>query len=408
MKTHTPLSSIAEIQQLMLAAADTDTINAEETIKLEHAVGRVLATAQIAYIDVPPHDNSAMDGYAVRHEDAQTTSRLLVTQRIPAGSNGSRLLPGTAARIFTGAPIPPDCDAVVMQEEVEVDGEQISLQKAVHVAQNIRRRGEDIAKGNEILPAGHRLAPQDLGLLASIGIAEVTVKRQLRVAVFFTGDELVMPGQPLAAGQIYNSNRFMLRGLLEKLGCQIADLGNVPDQLDATRATLRQAAAENDLIITCGGVSVGEEDHVKAAVEAEGRLDAWKIAIKPGKPLAFGHIGKVPFIGLPGNPVSAFVTFLLFARPFILRQQGQQQVNSTPCLARANFNWPKPDKRQEYLRARLSLGADGQSEATLFPQQGSGVLTSCSWASGLVEVAPGQIIKQGDWVRYYPLADLGC
>ena len=406
MKTHTPLSSIAEIQQLMLAAAET--IKSEETIKLEHAVGRILATAQIADMDVPPHDNSAMDGYAVRHEDVQATNRLKVTQRIPAGSNGSRLLPGTAARIFTGAPIPPDCDAVVMQEEVEVDGEQISLQKAVHVGQNIRRRGEDIARGSEILPAGHCLAPQDLGLLASIGIAEVTVKRQLRVAVFFTGDELVMPGQPLAAGQIYNSNRFMLRGLLEKLGCQIADLGNVPDQLDATRATLRQAAAENDLIITCGGVSVGEEDHVKAAVEAEGRLDAWKIAIKPGKPLAFGHIGKVPFIGLPGNPVSAFVTFLLFARPFILRQQGQQQVNSTPCLARANFNWPKPDKRQEYLRARLSLGADGQSEATLFPQQGSGVLTSCSWASGLVEVAPGQIIKQGDWVRYYPLADLGC
>jgi molybdopterin molybdotransferase len=406
MKTHTPLSSIAEIQQLMLAAAET--INSEETIKLEHAVGRVLATAQIADMDVPPHDNSAMDGYAVRHEDVQATKRLQVTQRIPAGSNGSRLLPGTAARIFTGAPIPTDCDAVVMQEEVEVDGEQISLQKAVHVGQNIRRRGEDIAKGSEILPAGHCLAPQDLGLLASIGIAEVTVKRQLRVAVFFTGDELVMPGQPLAAGQIYNSNRFMLRGLLAKLGCQIADLGNVPDQLDATRATLRQAAAENDLIITCGGVSVGEEDHVKAAVEAEGRLDAWKIAIKPGKPLAFGHIGKVPFIGLPGNPVSSFVTFLLFARPFILRQQGQQQVSSPPCLARANFNWPKPDKRQEYLRARLSLGADGQSEATLFPQQGSGVLTSCSWASGLVEVAPGQVINHGDWVRYYPLADLGC
>lgn len=406
MKTHTPLSSIAEIQQLMLAAAQT--VSAEQTIKLEHAVGRVLAAAQIADMDVPPYDNSAMDGYAVRHKDVQATNRLQLTQRIPAGSNGSRLLPGTTARIFTGAPIPPDCDAVVMQEEVDVAGEQILLQKAVHIGQNIRRRGEDIAKGNEILPAGHCLAPQDLGLLASIGIAEVTVKRQLRVAVFFTGDELVMPGQSLAAGQIYNSNRFMLRGLLEKLGCQIADLGNVPDQLDATRATLRQAAAENDLVLTCGGVSVGEEDHVKAAVEAEGRLDAWKIAIKPGKPLAFGHIGKVPFIGLPGNPVSAFVTFLLFARPFILRQQGQQQVSSTPCQARANFNWPKPDKRQEYLRARLSLGKDGQSVATLFPQQGSGVLTSCSWASGLVEVAPGQIINQGDWVRYYPLTEMGC
>ncbi|MGL5988010.1 MAG: molybdopterin molybdotransferase MoeA [Rhodocyclaceae bacterium] len=406
MKTHTPLSSIAEIQQLMLAAAQT--VSAEQTIKLEHAVGRVLAAAQIADMDVPPYDNSAMDGYAVRHEDVQATNRLQLTQRIPAGSNGSRLLPGTTARIFTGAPIPPDCDAVVMQEEVDVAGEQILLQKAVHIGQNIRRRGEDIAKGNEILPAGHCLAPQDLGLLASIGIAEVTVKRQLRVAVFFTGDELVMPGQSLAAGQIYNSNRFMLRGLLEKLGCQIADLGNVPDQLDATRATLRQAAAENDLVLTCGGVSVGEEDHVKAAVEAEGRLDAWKIAIKPGKPLAFGHIGKVPFIGLPGNPVSAFVTFLLFARPFILRQQGQQQVSGTPCMARANFNWLKPDKRQEYLRARLSLGKDGQSVATLFPQQGSGVLTSCSWASGLVEVAPGQIINQGDWVRYYPLTEMGC
>lgn len=406
MKPHTPLSSIAEIQALMLNAAQV--VSSQENIATEHAVGRVLANAQHASINVPPHDNSAMDGYAVRSGDLRHSDTLTVTQRIPAGSNGTQLLPYTAARIFTGAPIPPDCDAVVMQEETEINGEQVRILKPVTAGQNIRRKGEDIACHSEILSAGSCLSPQDLGLLASVGIAQVAVKRRLRVAVFFTGDELVMPGQTLAAGQIYNSNRFMLRGLLDKLNCDVTDLGNVPDQLDATRATLRRAAQEHDLILTCGGVSVGEEDHVKAAVEAEGKLDAWKIAIKPGKPLAFGHIGVVPFIGLPGNPVSAFVTFLLFARPFIRRQQGQEVVQSAPTLVRANFNWPKPDKRQEYLRAKIAIAGDGQVEATLFPQQGSGVLTSCSWASGLIEVAPGQVIHCGDLVRYYPFTDLGC
>lgn len=406
MTTHTPLSSIAEIQALMLNAAKS--VEDLENIPLENGVGRVLAISQLATINVPPHDNSAMDGYALRTIDLQQHATLTVTQRIPAGSNGTQLMPGTAARIFTGAPIPPDCDAVVMQEEARLNGEQLQILKPVTVGQNIRRQGEDIRSNSEILAAGTRLSPQDLGLLASVGVAQVAVKRRLRVAVFFTGDELVMPGQTLAQGQIYNSNRFMLRGLLDKLGCSITDLGNVPDQFEATRTTLRQAAQDHDLILTCGGVSVGEEDHVKAALEAEGKLDAWKIAIKPGKPLAFGHVGSTAFIGLPGNPVSAFVTFLLFARPFIRRLQGQNEVHNLPSMVRANFSWPKPDKRQEYLRARAAIGNDGEVSATLFPQQGSGVLTSCSWATGLIEVAPGQVIQAGDWVKYYSLAEMGC
>lgn len=406
MKNAQALLSINEVQTLLLEAARP--VNEIEIIRTEAACGRTLANDLHSAHDVPPHDNSAMDGYAVRCSDTASLASLKVTQRIPAGSTGTQLQPGTAARIFTGAPIPPDCDAVVMQEEVSLNGDQVTLTRQVKAGQNIRRRGEDIASGSIVLQAGKKLSPQDLGLAASIGVAELTVRRQLRVAVFFTGDELVMPGQPLGSGQIYNSNRYVLRGLLGNLGCIVTDLGIVEDSLQATREALRQAAREHDLVLTCGGVSVGEEDHVKAAVEAEGRLDAWKIAIKPGKPLAFGHVGNTPFIGLPGNPVSSFITFLLFATPFIKRSQGQREVLPQPLLATAAFDWHKPDKRQEYLRARISLSGTGKPEASLYPQQGSGVLTSCSWANALVEIQPNQSINKGDLVPCYPLSDLGC
>ena len=404
MKNSQSLLSIDEVLTILLDAARP--LEALETVATEAACGRILASDLRATLDVPPHDNSAMDGYAVRIADVGTHASLHVAQRIPAGSTGSALQPGTAARIFTGAPIPPGCDAVVMQEDTRTEGDRVILLKPVRPGQNIRRSGEDIARGHEILPAGKRLSPQDLGLAASIGIDRLTVHRRLRVAVFFTGDELVMPGRPLEPGQIYNSNRYVLRGLLEKLGCQITDLGIVEDTLEATRAALRLAADGHDLVLTCGGVSVGEEDHVKAAVEAEGSLDAWKIAIKPGKPLAFGQIGGTPFIGLPGNPVSAYITFLMFAGPFIKRRQGLGHVLPQPLLAIADFDWPKPDKRQEYLRARIGQTAEGQPSATLYPQQGSGVLTSCSWANALIKVKPGQMIQQGDRVVCYPLAAL--
>lgn len=406
MKNSQSLLSISEVLTILLDAAQP--LEAVETVATEAACGRILATDLHSTLDVPPHDNSAMDGYAVRSSDAGANASLHVSQRIPAGSTGCALQPGTAARIFTGAPIPPNCDAVVMQEDTTLDGAQVTLNKPVKPGQNIRCRGEDIANGSIVLPAGKKLAPQDLGLAASIGVAELAVRRQLRVAVFFTGDELVMPGQPLGSGKIYNSNRYVLRGLLQNLGCLVTDLGIVEDSLPATREALRQAAREHDLVLTCGGVSVGEEDHVKAAVEAEGRLDAWKIAIKPGKPLAFGRVGETPFIGLPGNPVSAFVTFLLFAVPFIKRSQGQHEVLPQPLLAMAEFDWHKPDKRQEYLRARISRASTGQPVAHLYPQQGSGVLTSCSWANALVEIQPNQAINKGDLVPCYPLSDLGC
>ena len=377
------------------------------------AAGRVLAQAQYATIAAPPLDNSAMDGYAVRIADLSNIGvSLPVTQRIPAGTVGTPLQPGTVARIFTGAPIPLGADAVVMQElcahgTIGETGEaQVVLNHLPKPGENIRRAGDDIAAGGCILAAGQRLRAQDTALAASVGIAHLPVWRRLRVAVFFTGDELCMPGEPLSAGGIYNANRFLLRSLLERLGCDIQDVGQVADDLEATRAALRQAAQDSDLVLTSGGVSVGDEDYVKPAVEAEGRLDMWKIAIKPGKPLAFGQIKtpdrEVPFIGLPGNPVSGFVTFLMLVRPFILRLQGVQQVAPATYTLRADFDWPRPDARREFLRARLN--ANGGLD--LFPKQGAGVLTSTVWADGLVDNQPQQAIRRGDLVRFLPFADL--
>lgn len=315
-----PLRPFEDMRAALLAAATP--LSAVEEVPTAEALGRVLAVDQLSGLDVPPLDNSSMDGYAVRCADiAAPGTWLRVAQRIPAGSVGHSLEPGTAARIFTGAPVPHGADAVVMQELCTLDGDGVLIDHQPRPGEWIRRAGEDIARGSVVLTAGQRLGPQMLGLAASVGCAALPVFRRLRVALFSTGDELVMPGEPLPPGAIYNSNRYVLRGLLEALGCQVSDLGIVPDSLAATRAALREAAAGNDLILTSGGVSVGEEDHIKPAVQAEGRLDAWLVAMKPGKPVAFGRVNDAgggpgaAFIGLPGNPVSSFVTFILLVRP---------------------------------------------------------------------------------------------
>lgn len=367
------------------------------------ANGRVLAVAQHSPVNLPPMDNSAMDGYAVRVADVAAPGvRLPVSQRIPAGSVGTPLQAGTAARIFTGAPLPPGADAVVMQELCEHAGDEVVINHQPRAGEAVRRAGEDIAEGGEILPAGVRLRPQELALAASVGLAQLPVLRRLRVALFSTGSELVMPGEPLPPGGIYNSNRFLLRSLLENLGCEVTDLGIVPDDLDATRRVLREAAQGSDLILTSGGVSVGEEDHVKPAVEAEGSLDLWKIAMKPGKPLAYGRVHGAAFIGLPGNPVSSFVTFLMIVRPFILATQGASATAAEGVSLRAEFDWPRPDRRREFLRARMT--ADGGVE--LFSNQGAAALHSTVWANGLVDVPAGAAVVKGQPVRFLPYGEL--
>jgi molybdopterin molybdotransferase len=381
-----------------------------ERVPMQAALGRVLAENVNSLVDVPPLDNTAMDGYAVRTADTQNPGSVLkIAQRIPAGSVGTELQAGTAARIFTGAPVPLGADAVVMQEDCstpEGSADQVQVNITPAFGQWIRRRGEDLTAGKTALTAGTFLRPQELGVAASAGLTHLNVKRRVKVAAFFTGDELSLPGEPLKLGGIYNSNRDTLLACIKALGCDATDLGIVPDRLDATRAALRQASQDHDLIITSGGVSVGEEDHIKPAVTAEGRLDLWQIAIKPGKPLAFGAVrksdqandGEAWFIGLPGNPVSSFVTFLLFVRPFILKLQGREAKQTQSYLMRADFDWLKADRRNEFLRVKLN----NNGGLDLFPNQSSGVLTSASWGDGLVDCPPNQPIKVGDLVKYIP------
>ena len=379
------------------------------------ADGRLLAQDVVSSLDVPAHDNSAMDGYALRFadwRDANTT--LWVNQRIPAGSSGQALGADCAARIFTGAPIPPGADAVVMQEEcilfnpasADSATPTVRIQVQPKPGQWIRRRGEDVASGDVVLKRGERLSPASLGLAASIGFDKLQVAKPVRVALFSTGDELVMPGDVLPAsmkpGAIYNSNRFFLRALLLRLGCTVTDLGIVPDKLDATVAALHGASQQHDLILTSGGVSVGEEDHIKPAVQALGQLNLWQIAIKPGKPFAYGTVNSAHFIGLPGNPVSSFVTFLLLVRPFILKLQGSNSVAPDSIASRADFTWARADKRREFLRVKRNA-AGGLS---LFNNQSSGVLTSAVWGDGLVDNPAGQTIAPGDVVQYLPFASL--
>jgi molybdopterin molybdotransferase len=373
----------------------------EEVPTLE-ATHRVLARAQRSTMDVPPMDNSAMDGYAVRLSDLKERNSLSVKQKIMAGAVGKPLEPGTAARIFTGAPIPPGADAIVMQEHCTVEKDSVVINKKPKPGQWIRTVGSDVKKGGEILRAGKRLLPQDTGLAASVGIKSLTVFRKIKLGLFFTGDELVMPGEALAPGRIYNSNRFTLRGLGEVFGCDVRDYGIVPDTLEATRAALRRAAAETDVIVTSGGVSVGEADYVKPAAEAEGKLLMWRIAMKPGRPLAFGSIQKSFFIGLPGNPVSSFVTFLIFVRPFLLRTQGMSHVEPRMIPVRADFDWTEPDARREFLRVKWNA----QGGLDLYPTQDSAVLTSTAWADGLVDNPAGRAIRKGEMVRFLPYSEL--
>jgi molybdopterin molybdotransferase len=407
-----PLISLDDALARVLAA--THPLTGADTLSTFDALGRVLAVPVTAQVDVPPADNSAMDGYALRFVDVSAGAPLPVSQRIAAGVVGHPLALGSAARIFTGALVPPGADAVVMQEQCAALDGAVRIQAEVRLGQNIRRRGEDVAQGSVVLPQGCRLTPQALGLAASVGAAHLQVARKPRVALFSTGDELAMPGEPLKPGAIYNSNRYTLRALLQSMGAECTDLGIVPDQLPATREALRHAAQGHDLVLTSGGVSVGEEDHLRPAVLAEGTLDLWQLAIKPGKPLAFGRLrregggdggaGHALYIGLPGNPVSSFVTFLLVVRAVLLRLQGADASLPHGVPMRADFDWPG-DRRREFLRVRRN--ADGGLDR--YANQGSGVLTSAVWGDGLVDNPAGCVIARGDTVRFTAFSEwLAC
>jgi molybdopterin molybdotransferase len=418
-----PLKSLDQALAELLAHAAPLSVDEVDSFDAD---GRVLAQDLLSPLHVPPQDNSSMDGYALRSADVPHPGTVLpVTQRIPAGASGAPLQGGSAARIFTGAPIPAGADCVLMQEDCEAlltpgAPDQVRVQVVPRAGQWIRRAGEDVARGAVVLRQGTRLSPAALGLAASIGLARLPVYRRPRVALFSTGDELVMPGavapQYMPPGAIYNSNRFFLRALLQRLGCDVTDLGIVPDQRAATEQALRDAALQHDLILTSGGVSVGEEDHVKPAVQALGQLDLWQIAIKPGKPFAYGKVLRIPsvagaadatspschFIGLPGNPVSSFITFLLLVRPFLLSLQGALDTAPVSMPMPAHFAWPKADQRREFLRVRRNAAGG----LDLFANQSSGVLTSAVWGDGLVDNPPGQAIAHGDTLRFISFSEL--
>ncbi|MDB5753165.1 MAG: moeA [Ramlibacter sp.] len=379
-----------------------------ESVSTFDADGRVLAQDLVSLLQVPPQDNSSMDGYAVRRAEIADEGVVLpVSQRIAAGNAAQPLAPGTVARIFTGAVVPEGADAIVMQEDTQDAGDgRVRICRVPSAGQWIRRSGEDITRGSTVLARGDRLVPASLGLAASIGMDQLQVGRRPRVALFSTGDELVMPGEvapeAMQPGAIYNSNRFFLRSLLLRLGCEVRDFGIVPDRRDATVQALRDAAGHSDLILTSGGVSVGEEDHIKPAVQQLGTLDLWQIAMKPGKPFAHGRIGEAHFIGLPGNPVSSFVTFLLLVRPFLLKLQGAARTTPEAMSLPAHFDWPRADRRREFLRVRRN----GSGGLDLFSNQSSGVLTSTVWADGLVDVPAGHTFAHGELVPFLPLTEL--
>lgn len=374
-----------------------------ETIPIHSALGRVLAESIYADVNVPPHNNSNMDGYALHSFDLEQNSVLPISQRIPAGVDPKPLKPGTAARIFTGAPIPEGANMVVMQEETapEADNQIRIIAKETKPQQNIRFLGEDIAIGDEILKQGAKLRPQDLGLAASIGIASVSVFKPLTIATFTTGNELLEPGEKPQKGKIFNANRYVLSGLIPALGFELIDLGCVEDTLPGTIEAMKQAASVADVVVTTGGVSVGEEDHIKPAMEQLGSLDMWKVKMKPGKPLAYGKIGDTPFIGLPGNPVSAFATFNLFARPYLLKMQGANELKAKPIWLPADFEWGEPGFRREFARAKL-VNKNQKTYVQIYPQQGSGVLTSTVWAEGFVVIPEDSTVTAGDKVAFYP------
>ena len=410
-----PLTPLEDALAAVLAQAQP--LPGAAFVDLLQADGRVLAADCIAPLQVPPLDNSAMDGYAVRSaEVAQAGTVLPVSQRIPAGQVGTALQVGTVARIFTGAPLPLGADAIVMQEDCTVlDDGRVRFDAVPQPGQFVRRAGQDIALGSTALQAGLRLTPAALGLAASLGLAQLPVARRPRVALFSTGDELALPGsiapQDLPPGHIFNSNRYVLASLLQRWGCEVVDGGILPDDRAATHAALAQAAQDCDLLVTSAGVSVGEEDHVRPVVEQLGALSLWKIAMKPGKPFAFGHVrrsggdpaaGRAHFIGLPGNPVSSLITALVLLRPFVLALQGASVVQPPAHWLTADFEITQRDSRREFLRARRN--AAGQLE--LFANQNSGVLTSTVWAEGLVDNPAQTLIARGDSVRFLPFSEL--
>lgn len=400
-----PLLSFDDALARLLAAADQRSPIIASP--LPACDGAVLARDLLAPMAVPGFDNSAMDGYALHIADFNAPAdQFDIVQRIPAGTTGAPLVANSAARIFTGAPIPAGCNAVVPQEEAVASDSQLRLLAGIRPHQHIRRRGEDIADGSCVISAGTRLAPQHLALAASLGFAQLEIHAPLRVGLVCTGDELTQPGEPLPAGGIYNSNQFAIGALLQRSGCRVHDYGKVADTHAATLGALQLAAAENDVVISCGGVSVGEEDHVKAAVNELGTLDLWRIAMKPGKPLAFGKIGQADFIGLPGNPVSAFLTFVLLARPFLLRRMGASITAPSSWSVAAGFSRPLADPRREFLRGRLETDDKGQVKVVLYPSQGSAVMSGLAWADGLVDIAADAVINPGDIVRYLPLGPL--
>ncbi|WP_161866336.1 molybdopterin molybdotransferase MoeA [Pseudomonas yangonensis] len=397
---HPGLLPMEAALQRLLALADAAPIEQAEQVALAEADGRVLAEPLIAGLDLPPWANSAMDGYALRLADWEGQP-LPVSQRIQAGTAPEPLQPGTCARIFTGAPLPEGADTVEMQENVEVDEAGcVHFREALKAGQNVRNQGQETRAGECVLPAGTRLGPIELGLAASLGAAQLAVRRRLRVAVLSTGDELVEPGQTLGPGQIYNSNRRLLIAWLQRLGCAVVDAGILPDDLQRTREALGSLGAV-DLILSTGGVSVGEADYLGLALREAGELALWKLAIKPGKPLTFGHYQGVPVIGLPGNPASTLVTFGLLARPYILRCLGVQRVEPLGFVVPAGFTWNKPGKRREYLRARLENG-----RVVPYANQSSGVLRSAAWAEGLAEVVEGSTLAEGDALRFIPLSEI--
>lgn len=384
----------------LLALADAAPVEQIESVALAEADGRVLAEPLIAALDLPPWANSAMDGYALCLADWNGQA-LPVSQRIQAGSAPAPLQPGSCARIFTGAPLPQGADTVEMQENVDLDDTgRAVFRETLRVGQNVRAQGQETRRGECVLPAGTRLGPVELGLAASLGVAQLPVRRRLRVAVLSTGDELVEPGQALGPGQIYNSNRRLLIAWLQRLGCAVTDAGILPDDLPRTRAALG-ALGEVDLILSTGGVSVGEADFLGLALREAGELALWKLAIKPGKPLTFGHYQGVPVIGLPGNPASTLVTFGLLARPYMLRRLGVQRVEPLGFPLPAGFTWSKPGMRREYLRARLEHG-----RVVPYANQSSGVLRSAAWAEGLAEVMEGSTLAEGDMLRFIPLSEI--
>jgi molybdopterin molybdotransferase len=400
-----PLSVEQALGQLLKQAQP---IHGIELLPTGDCLGRVLANPVTSSTDLPYWDNSAMDGYALRTADLKANDDCLpVSQRIAAGHCGDPLAPGTAARIFTGAPVPAGADTVVVQEVCSRDGDSVRVDAEIAPGANIRRRGEELTAGTEVLAPGIRLGPQHLAMAAGVGVSQLRVQRRLKVAIFATGDELVMPGSALGPGQIYNSNRFLYRAFLQALGCDVIDLGIIADDRDVTVNALRAAAEQADLVLASGGVSVGDEDHIRPAIEQLGRLDLWRVAMRPGKPLAFGHIGETPFIGSPGNPVSLFVTFCLFARPFVLSMQGvAEPALPHPIWAVADFDLKRPLNRRDYQRARIETDVDGTARIQVFKSTSSAALSSLVWANGLAIIPEHQAIASGDRLQFLPFSEL--